>query len=191
MKTKIIATLIMFAILPALITSCDKIAGSGGASIEASYPLEPMVFTYFPSQQRSGPDSLLLYQTQVNLNVDSLISKYLPEGILGNLEFDTLWISIPPDSAGNFAWLKSAHVDAASDSLFTNMLPIGNVVNDDSTSNSKLLVLSLDQTNIQPLLGEQGFWLRLYAETRGPIPYEWLTMQINSGLTVLIEPSKK
>ena len=188
MKIKSILALIMIAIVAVLFTSCDKVGGS--ASVQVKYPLQPMKFNYVSSHQKSVNEELLLYQTQVNINADSLINKYLPGGVLGNTEFDTLWITIPPSDTANFAWLASARVVVASDSVFTNPLPIGNVTNNDSTSNSKLLVLHLNQTNIQPLLGTRGFWFRLYAATRGPIPYAWIEMQINSGLTVTINPSK-
>ncbi len=188
MKTQIIFSMILFAVLPALFTSCDKIGGS--ASVQVSYPLQPMTFVYTPTAPKSVAEELLLYQVQVNLNVDSLINKYLPGGVLGNTAFDTLWITIVPPDTANFAWLASARAEVASDSVFTSPLPIGNVTNTDSTVNAKTLVLHLDQTNIQPLLGTQGFWFRLYADTRSAIPFQWITMQINSGLTMTIEPSK-
>jgi len=188
MKTKIILALIAIAVIPVLLTSCDKVGGS--AAVKVKYPMQQMNFKYQTTAQKSVATELLLYQTQVNINIDSLIAKYLPGGILGNTAFDTLWITIPATDTANFAWLASARVVVASDSIFTNPLPIGNVTNNDSTSNSKLLVLHLNQTNIQPLLGTKGFWFRLYADTRHAIPYAWIEMQINSGLTVTINPSK-
>ena len=188
MKTNIILALITIAVIPVFLTSCDKVGGS--AAVKVQYPMQQMNFKYQPTAQKSVASELLLYQTQVKINVDSLITKYLPGGIIGNTEFDTLWITIPATDTANFAWLASARVVVASDSLFTTPLPIGNVTNNDSTSNSKLLVLHLEQTNIQPLLGTTGFWFRLYADTRGAIPYTWIEMQINSGLTVTINPSK-
>ena len=188
MKTKIIIALVMLSAITVFFTACDKVAGTAGVQVQ--YPLAPMTFKYHASPTKSTAAELLLYQTQVNVNVDSLINVYLPGGILGNTEFDTLWITIPPPDTANFAWLKSARVVVASDSAFTNPLPIGNVTNNDSTVTSKTIILKLDQTNIAPLLGTQGFYLRLYADTRWAIPYEWIAMQINSGLNLVIEPSK-
>jgi hypothetical protein len=62
---------------------------------------------------------------------------------------------------------------------------VGNVTNTDPLA--KTVVLTMNNDNIRPYLGTQGFYIRVYGVINGAIPYQWLQMYIDSELKLNIQ----
>jgi hypothetical protein len=181
MKTRNILALVLLLAVPVLFISCEQVKNL--ASVSVSYTIPSIPFTYVPNATKSG--EVILCQEQVNLNIDSLITKYLPGGSLDETEFTTLSITIAQPDTANFAWLQSARATVSDNPNFTTETQIGNVTNIDPLN--KTVSLTMNNDNIRPLLGTQGFYIRVYGTLTGPVPYAWLNMYIDGTLKLDIQ----
>jgi len=182
MKTKIILTLFILLLIPALFISCEQM--NGLTTVTVTYDVPRIPFNYTPAKSKSGEQ--ILCTEQVNLNIDSLLNVYLPGGELGVTTFSKFSITIEAPDTADFSWLQSARAVVSQDSAFTSPQEVGKV--DSIAPDAKTIVLTMNNDNIRPLLGTQGFYFRVYGVLTGPVPYEWLQMYIDSQLQLTIEP---
>lgn len=182
MKTKNLLILFMLAVVPVMFFSCDKLKDL--TAFNVTYKVPRLSFRYTPTAVKSG--EVILCTEQVNLNVDSLLNANLPGGGLGTTTFSQFSITIQAPDTANFGWLQSARAVVSQDVNFTNTVQVGNVTNTDPLA--KTVILTMNNDNIRPLLGTQGFYIRVYAMLNGPVPYNWIDMYIDSQLVLRVEP---
>lgn len=182
MKTKLILVFLMLTIIPVFFISCEQLKSLTAVTVTYDVPRIP--FTYTPTTSKSGEQ--ILCTEQVNLNIDSLLNVYLPGGELGTTTFSQFSITIELPDTANFAWLQSARAVVSQDITFTTTQVVGTVEN--ISPDAKTVVLTMNNDNIRPLLGTQGFYFRVYGVVTGPVPYEWLQMYIDSQLKLNIQP---
>jgi len=182
MKTKIIFSLFLLLFIPVLFISCEQVKNL--ATVTVTYDVPRIPFTYTPANTKTGEE--ILCTEQVNLNIDSLLNVYLPGGELDVTTFSKFTITIDEPDTANFNWLQSARAVVSQDAGFTTTEEVGRV--DSIAPDAKTIVLTMNNDNIRPLLGTQGFYFRVYGTLNGPVPYEWLQMYIDAQLKLNIQP---
>jgi len=184
MKTLKSLILFLIAALPVLhFSSCEKVKDL--AAVDVVYTLPQMNFTYQPSLAKSG--EVLMYSGAVHINLDSLLSKYgLDGGIIGNTVVTSFSITIDQPPTANFDWLQSARAVFSANANFTPSQEVGSVVN--TALHTRTVVLTMNNVNIRPYLGNMGFFIRIYAATTPPLPTYLIWMYANSQVRIRLEP---
>jgi hypothetical protein len=183
MKTKTIFIFLIAAVPLIFLTSCEKVKDL--ASVNVSYDLPDLYFQYVPAMYKDG--EVILYSGALQVNLDSILNANgLSSGFVGATTFSQFSVTIEQPENANFGWLKSARAVVSQNSSFDPQAQIGSVVNSDPVA--KTVTLTLNNVNIRPYLGTSNFYLTLYAELTGPVPYEWINMYASSQLRMVLEP---
>jgi len=165
------------------IFSCNKIREI--TAFDVIYPIPPTSFTYQPTSLKSGEE--LLYEGAISANLDSILeANGFSAGVVGNTQFIECSVTIIAPEEATFDWLISARAEISETPAFLPEQEIGYVINEDPFA--KTVHLTLNSTNIRPYLGATFFYLRVWGTLNGPLPTEWVEMQINGELLMHLEP---
>jgi hypothetical protein len=165
------------------LSSCEKVKDL--ASVNVSYTVPNIYFQYVPDVSKAG--EVLLYSGAVNINLDSILSANgLSSGFVSTTTFTQFSITIVEPAEATFGWLGSARAVLSANSNFQPAEEVGMVVNTDPAA--KTVVMTTNNVNIRPYLGNSSFYLAVYANLNGPGPYDWINMYVSSQLQMLLEP---
>jgi len=184
MKTRIIILLLLVVLVPILyFTSCSRLKNL--AAFDVSYTLPRTTFTYTPTSYKDGEQ--LLFSDHIEANLDSILNANgVSSGIVGNTTFTRCSITIIEPSDMTFGWLQSARGEISQNADFSPAQEVGYVTNNDP--DAKTVVLTLNNTNIRPYLGNKYFYFRIFGVLNGPVPGNWAKMYIDGQLLMHIEP---
>jgi hypothetical protein len=186
MKTKIVVLMafIGFASLSMeYLTSCST--AKQYAAFDVTYDLPNVNFTYPSKMLKSG--EVILYSGAININLDSILMAHnIPSGMITSIHFSQFDVTItdPPDA--NFAWLQSARAIASSEADFDPSAELGNVVNNDPTA--KTVNLTMNGIELEQYLHNTSFYYQVLGVLNGPLPYNMVSMYLDSQLKLHIEP---
>ena len=184
MKTTKLLILFLIAALPILFfSSCEKMKDL--ASVDVVYTVPQMNFSYQPSLTKSG--EVLMYSGAIHINLDSLLNKYgLSGGMIGTTVVTSFSLTIYEPPQANFGWLQSARAVFSGNAGFNPSQEVGSVINTDPLA--KTVILTMNNVNIRPYLGTNGFYVNIYASTTPPLPIYLIWMYANSQVKITLEP---
>jgi hypothetical protein len=186
MKTKIVMMVALIGLASFFLsyfTSCST--AKQYTAFDVTYNLPKVNFNYPVSILKSG--EVILYSGQININLDSILMAHdIPSGMITSLQFSQFAITITDPPEASFGWLQSARAVASSEASFDPNVELGNAVNNDTTA--KTVNLTMNNVELQQYIHKTSFYYKVLGTLNGPLPYEMVSMYLNSTLKLHIEP---
>ncbi len=194
MKTKHLFFAMVIVALPFMFftQSCEtvkeEIQEAAAFDVAMDLPDNYFVLDSVEISKSGAKEEKVLTTQSVEVGLDSILTSYgINSATLSNATFTSLTLTMDnPVEGANFDFMSGMRVVLSETSDFANETQIASA--EEIPAGSTEITFTLDNENIQSFIDNDDFYLRLYGDLNGALPYATLPLILQSGLQFTVNP---